>query len=180
MTIKKVRNFQIFSTIFTFIVGTLLHFTFELSGSNLKFAIFSAINESTWEHLKLLYFPMLLSTIFGIILFKNRIPNFLCSKTIGLLTSMCFTIIFFYTYTGVLGNNIAFIDISSFFIATLLGEYVGYKLILSKFNCNNKVSIIVLLALFISFLVFTYFTPNIGIFKDPITGQYGIIKKYLT
>ena len=91
---------------------------------------------------------------------------------------MCFTIIFFYTYTGVLGNNIAFIDISSFFIATLLGEYVSYKLIMSKFNCNNIIALIVLLSLFISFFIFTYFTPNIGIFKDPLTGQYGIIKKY--
>ena len=175
-----IKKYQIISIVFTFILGTLLHFAFNLSGQNIIIALFSSINESVWEHLKLVFFPMVITTIIGAFYFNKNVPNFLCSKTIGLLTSMCFTIIFFYTYTGVLGNNIAFIDISSFFIATLLGEYVGYKLIMSKFNCNNKVSIIVLLALFISFLVFTYFTPNIGIFKDPITGQYGIIKKYLT
>ena len=175
-----IKNYQIISIVFTFILGSLLHFTYNISSQNSTVAFFSSINESVWEHLKLVFFPMAITTIIGSFYFIKNAPNFLCSKTIGLLTSMCFTIIFFYTYTGVLGNNIAFIDISSFFIATLLGEYVGYKLILSKFNCNNKVSIIVLLALFISFLVFTYFTPNIGIFKDPITGQYGIIKKYLT
>ncbi len=54
---NKIRNYQIFSVIFTFILGTLLHFTYELSGGNLVVASFSAINESVWEHLKLLYFP---------------------------------------------------------------------------------------------------------------------------
>lgn len=174
MTIKKIRNFQIFSTIFTFIVGTLLHFTFELSGLNPKFAIFSAINESTWEHLKLLYFPMLLSTIFGIILFKNRIPNFLCSKTIGILTSIIFEIIFFYTYTGILGNNITIIDISLFFVSTILGEFVAYILIVNKFKCNNKLALLILFFIFMLFIIFTFNPPKIGLFKDPITKIYGI------
>ena len=180
MNKKIVKHYQIFSIIFTFLLGTLLHFTFNLSGQNNIVALFSSINESVWEHLKLVFFPMVISTIIGSFYFNKNISNFLCSKAIGILTSMFFTIIFFYTYTGVLGNNIAIIDISSFFIATFLGEYVSYKLIISGFNCNNKVSIIVLFVLSICFFIFTYFTPNIGIFKDPITGQYGIIQKYLT
>ena len=32
MNIKKIRNYQIFSVIFTFILGSLLHFTYKLSG----------------------------------------------------------------------------------------------------------------------------------------------------
>ena len=178
MNKTKIRNYQILSIIFTFILGTLLHFTYNLSAQNSIVALFSSINESVWEHLKLVFFPMAITTIIGTFYFNKNVPNFLCSKTVGILVSMLFTIIFFYTYTGVLGNNIAFIDISSFFITTLLGEYVSYKLIMSKFNCNNIIALIVLLALFISFFIFTYFTPNIGIFKDPLTGQYGIIKKY--
>lgn len=180
MNKKKIRNYQIFSVIFTFILGTLLHFTYNLSGQNNIIALFSSINESVWEHLKLIFFPMLINTIIGTFYFNKNVPNFLCSKTVGILVSMFFTIIFFYTYTGVLGNNIAFIDISSFFITIVLGEYVSYTLIINKFNCNNIIALIVLLILFIAFLTFTYFTPNIGIFKDPITGQYGIIQKYLT
>ena len=58
---RKIRNYQIFSVIFTFILGTLLHFTYQLSGRNEIVGLFSAVNESVWEHLKLLYFPMLLT-----------------------------------------------------------------------------------------------------------------------
>ena len=89
---------------------------------------------------------------------------------------MAFTVIFFYTYTGILGKNIPAIDIISFFIATLLGEFVGYVFMVNKFKCNNKVAITLLIVIFICFIIFTYFTPNIGIFKDPLTGKYGIMK----
>ena len=173
---NKIRNYQIFSTIFVCILGTLLHFTYELSGGNSIIASFSAVNESVWEHLKLLFFPMLLTTIIGYFYIGKNVPNFLCSKTIGIITSILFTIIFFYTYSGILGKNIAIIDISSFFIATILGEYVAYRLINSTFKCNHKIAIIILIIIGICFIDFTYSAPKLGIFKDPITGQYGIIK----
>ena len=120
MNKTRIRKFQIFSIIFTFILGTILHFTYEWSGENKIVGLFSSVNESTWEHLKLLYFPMLLTIIIGIFYFKKDVPNFLCSKTIGIVVALTFTVIFFYTYTGVLGKNIAIIDIASFFIATIL------------------------------------------------------------
>lgn len=180
MNKTKIQNFQIFSVIFTFMLGTLLHFTFNLSGQDKIVAVFSSINESVWEHLKLIYFPMLITTVIGYFCFNKSIFNFLCAKTIGILTSICFTIIFFYTYTGIIGNTIAFVDILSFFITIILGEYLSYRLIVKSFNCNNKVSIIILALFFISFFIFTFFTPNIGLFKDPLTDQYGIVQKYIT
>lgn len=172
----KIRNYQIFSAIFVCILGTLLHFTYKLSAENILVASFSAINESVWEHLKLLFFPMLLTTVIGYFYIGKSTPNFLCSKTLGILVAMSFIIIFFYTYTGIIGKNIAFIDIGSFFVAVILGEYLAHKLINSNFKCNNIISIVILIAILICFIVFTYRTPNIEIFKDPTTNQYGIIK----
>ena len=58
MSNEKIKNYQIFSVIFIFILGTLLHFTYDLSNGNQIIATFSSINESVWEHLKLLYFPI--------------------------------------------------------------------------------------------------------------------------
>ncbi len=171
---NKIRNYQIFSVIFTFILGTLLHFIFEWSGENVFIASFSAINESVWEHLKLLYFPMLLTLIIGCFYIGKNVSNFLCSKTVGAITSMLFTIIFFYTYSGILGKNIAIIDISLFFVATILGEYVAYRFMNGKSICNTKIAIFVLILIGICFVIFTYSAPELGIFKDPITGQYGL------
>ena len=171
------KKFEIFSVIFSAILGTLLHFTFELSNNNLFVASFSAINESTWEHLKLLFFPMLVITILGYFFYSNNKNNYICSRVLSIFVSLLFTIIFFYTYTGILGFDVTFLDISIFFIAILLGEYVFYKNFTNNYICNEKLAIMLLLILLICFITFTYFAPNIGLFKDPITGLYGITTK---
>ena len=175
MNKKSIRNYQIFSVLYTFVLGTLLHFTYRWSGENSFVAIFSAVNESVWEHLKLLYFPMLITTIIGYFYIGKDIPNYLCSKVIGICVAIGFTIVFFYTYTGILGRNIAFLDIGSFFVAAILGEYIAYRLMVNMFKCNYTVAVIGLIILAICFIVFTFNTPKIGLFKDPVTGKYGIL-----
>ena len=168
MDIKKTRKFQIFSVIFTLILGTILHFTYKWSNQNPIVGLFSSINESVWEHLKLLFYPMVIATFIGLIYFKNKIPNFLCSKAVGIFVALSFTIIFFYTYSGIIGTNIAFIDIASFFIATILGEFISYVLIINKFKCNKFLSVFFLILVFFGFIIFTFYPPKIGIFKDPL------------
>lgn len=173
MNKKKIRKFQIFSFIFVAILGSLLHFTYEFSGKNKFVALFSSVNESTWEHLKLLYFPMLITIIIGFFVIRKDAPNFLCAKAIGIVISISFTIIFFYTYTGILGNNISIIDIISFFISAILGEFTSYILMINKFKCDYKLSVLVLILIFLCFTMFTFHPIKIGLFKDPITGRYG-------
>lgn len=171
MNIKKWRNISI---IFSLILGTILHFLYEWSGENAVVGAFSAVNESTWEHLKLLYYPMLISSVLGYLFFYKKYPNYICIRTISMLFSMIFTVIFFYTYTGILGRNIAFVDISSFFISVLISEYITNTLAKFNFKCNKKIAIIVLFSLFIFFAIFTFNPPNIGLFEDPLTGTFGI------
>ncbi len=167
MKIKTIRKYQIISTIFVITLGTILHFTYKLSGKNNFIAWFSTINESTWEHLKLIFFPMIASLIIGYFYIGKKIPNFLCSKAFGIIFSMGFIVIFFYTYSGILGKNIAIIDILSFLIAAILGEYLSYIFIINKIKCNKKIAIIILGIIAISFIIFTYFPPKLGIFKNP-------------
>lgn len=175
---NSIFKFQIFSIIFTMILGTLLHFTFDWSGGNLFVGAFSAVNESTWEHLKLLFFPMFLTTIIGYLYIGKNTNNFLCAKIIGIIISILFTTIFFYTYTGIIGTNFSILDIGSFFVAVLLSEYVVYKILLSNFLCNTKVAFIILIILLFCFIIFTYTPPKIGLFKDPITSSFGISSNY--
>lgn len=165
---KKLLRFQIISILFTILLGTLLHFTFEWSNKNLIIGAFSAVNESTWEHLKLLFFPMLIGTITGYFYIGKNFPNYLCGKVIGIICALLFTTIFFYTYTGILGTNIDILNIALFVFSAILGEYIAYKIILSKSFCNKKIAIIFLIILLFCFIIFTYFTPKIGIFKDPV------------
>ena len=171
---KSVFKFQIISTIFVIILGTLLHFTYNWSNNNPLVGAFSAVNESTWEHLKLIFFPMLITIIIGYFYIGKNVPNFLCAKTLGIITSILFTIIFFYTYSGILGTNFAFLNILTFLISVVIGEYIAYKFMISNLSCNKILSIILLFLLLFSFIFFTYFTPKIGLFEDPVTCYYGM------
>ena len=174
MNYNKVFKFHIFSIIFTIILGILLHFAFEWSGNNLFIAIFSAVNESTWEHLKLVFFPMLITIIIGYFYLGNDFQKYLCSKTIGIIISISFITIFFYTYSGILGYNLGIINIIIFIISVILAEYTTYSLMKSNYSCNTKVSIFILTILLLSFILFTYFPPKLGYFIDPISNTYGI------
>ncbi|MBR3720494.1 MAG: hypothetical protein IKN09_01980 [Clostridia bacterium] len=173
MNKDAILKYQIYSAIFAIILGTLLHFTYEWSNYNALIGTFSSVNESTWEHLKLAFFPMLITTIIGFFKFKN-VPNFLCSKMIGIVTALGFITSFFYTYTGILGKNLAIIDILSFMFSVILGEYVSYKKIMSDFKGNTLVCILILVVLSFCFIIFTYNPPKIQLFQDPLTGLYGM------
>ena len=178
MNHSKLIKFEIFSLIFVFICGSLFHFTYQLSGNNLFVGLFSSVNESTWEHLKLLFFPMLFMSVLGCFIFRKSYYNYLCVKGKSIVLGLGFIVVFFYTYTGILGTNLAVFDIGSFFIAGFLSYYYSYKKIVTKKYRSNCTlfSILSIVILFGSFILFTLVPPKIGIFNDPITNTYGIFK----
>ena len=103
--------------------------------------------------------------------------NYLCIKVRGILIALLFVIIFFYTYTGIIGTNYPILDISSFVIAIIISEVYTYINIVNKKNCNKLLSIMILILLTILFIVFTYYPPRINLFKDPINNSYGAVKQ---
>ena len=121
---------------------------------------------------------MLITTTIGYFILKDTFPNFLCSKTIGINTAMLFTVIFFYTYTGIIGTNYAFVNILTFILSVILGEYVVYILTINNFTFNKIFCICILILLTVSFFVFTFNPPKINIFRDPINDSYGIQKNF--
>lgn len=171
----KLKTFEIISTIFIIVSGILLHFLYDWSNNNKVVGIFSAINESTWEHLKILFFPMLITIIIGSYYYKD-VDNYLCSKTKGLILSLLFIVISFYTYTGIIGTNFASINILIFILAVIIGEIYAYKKINNDNSCSSIKSLIILIFLILSFILFTFKPPHIGLFKDPVDGTYGIVK----
>ena len=91
---------------------------------------------------------------------------------------MIFVVIFFYTYTGIIGRNIGIMDIATFILSIIGGEYVIYKTIRDKRNFNAEaVSVILAILIFIMFIVFTIYPPKIPLFEDPIYGTFGIEPK---
>lgn len=175
--INKLLKMQIIVIIVCLILGTLLHFTYQWSGENLFVASFSAVNESVWEHLKLVFYPMLIMAIIAYPFVKQIANNYIEAKTIGIFIAMSFMVVSFFTYTGILGTNFAIINILIFIISIILGEWVAYKLM----KTNNESTVItkilasiIIIFFLLCFIVFTYYTPEVNLFRDPISGVYGI------
>jgi len=174
----KIKNWQIIVVIICLILGTILHFTYEWSNYNEIIGLFSAVNESVWEHLKLLFYPMTLMAIIGYFIIGRESKNYWLSQMIGIVTAMAFVVIFFYTYTGIIGKNISILDIGSFVVGIILGEYIIYNFLQTKKEYKAEIaSIILMIMIFLSFIIFTIYPPVIPLFEDPITGTFGLEPK---
>lgn len=174
---EKLLKTQVIIIVISIILGTILHFTYNLSGENNFIGSFSAVNESVWEHLKLAFFPMLILGIIEYFFVKNISNNYIEAKTIGIFLAICFIIIAFFTYTGILGVDILILDILIFITSIILGETISYKLMKRENESNNKTKVlagIILIFLLFSFIICTFNPPKVNLFRDPITKTYGI------
>ncbi len=155
-----------YSFLFTTILGSLSHFLYSFSNSHFLIGLFSPINESVWEHLKMLYFPSVLSLIFLYRNYSHHYPNLLTSFLFGLLYSLYSIISIYYTYTSGFAIEAIWIDIL-LFIACCLVEHVIVYLICSRHHViclNNKLCILLLGIVGIAFILFTIAPPNLPVF----------------
>ena len=172
---KSVWAWQLWGLAITSLSGTLLHFLYDWTGGALLVAPFSGVNESTWEHMKLLFWPMLVFAIIESFFLRER-KDFWCVKLRGTLSGLILIPVLFYTYNGVIGKSPDWINIAIFFISAALAYlYEWWLFKKGKIECKKpKLALATLILIAAMFVVFTFKTPEIGIFKDPITGTYGI------
>ena len=159
----------------TSLFGTILHFLYDLLGGAAWIAPFSGVNESTWEHMKLLFWPMLIFAAVQSLFFRNK-ADFWCIKARGIFLGITLIPVIFYTYNGVIGKSPDWINIAIFFItAAITYLYEWRQLSRESTDCKHpKIAIALLLALAALFVIFTFRTPELAIFRDPLTGSYGI------
>lgn len=163
---------------FIIIIGSLLHFTYEWSGYWKPAALISAVNESTWEHLKIGFWPALIFMIIEFFVIRRETKNFILAKTVSLYLIPIIITVLFYSYTAILGRDIFFIDISIFIISIIIAKIVSYRLMLLK-NAHiiaNQIAIIFLIIEIMAFSFLSYFSPHFFLFKDPVTGGYGLTR----
>ncbi len=171
---RLIELWQFFGFAFTSLLGTLLHFLYDWLGGAIWIAPFSGVNESTWEHMKLLFWPMLLFSVAQSFFFRDR-RDFWCVKLRGILLGLFLIPIVFYTYNGAIGPSPDWLNITIFFIcaaAAFLYETRQFKK--ETISCSHKLSIALLALLALLFVAFTFRTPKIGLFQDPLSGGYGI------
>ncbi len=172
---RSIGLWQLVGFAVTSLGGTLLHFLYEWLGKAPWIAPFSGVNESTWEHMKLLFWPMFLFAVIQSFFFKER-ETFWCVKLKGTLLGLVMIPVLFYTYNGVIGRSPDWINIAIFFICAAIAYiYETRRFQKGAVPCKRAWLAITLLGgVALLFIIFTFFTPALGIFQDPLTGTYGI------
>ena len=174
---KKQRSvlWQAAGFAFTTFTGTLLHFLYDWTGGNILVSPFSGVNESTWEHMKLLFWPLVLWALFQYPCFRQQ-KNYWCAKLASALLGLTLIPVLFYTYNGALGLSPDWVNIAIFYVCAaavfLLERWLFQQ---EPSGCSHpRIAAAIVCVLGILFVIFTFFPPEIPLFRDPLTGTYGI------
>ena len=155
--------------------GTLLHFLYDWLGGAVWLAPFSGVNESTWEHMKLLFWPLLLFALVQSFFFRDR-EDFWCIQLASISLGLILIPVLFYTYNGVIGKSPDWINIAIFFVSAAVAYlYEWRRLSRPATACAHpRLALASLAAIALLFVLFTVLPPRLGIFREPLTGTYGI------
>lgn len=165
---KKIHLYLISGFIFTAVFGTLSHFFYGWSDGNPLIGLISPVNESTWEHMKLVFFPVLIWSFFITGSGSKLSPALRPALLLGGLSGTFLIPVLFYTYSGILGHNITWIDITIFFISVFSAFFYAWRLQDSARIYQKRTAIYFLTVLFlILFILFTFLPPDIGLFAEP-------------
>ena len=162
--------------VFVSILGTLFHFLYEWTNESVFFAPFTAVNESIFEHLKLLYFPYLFWSIIEYKILNNEYKNYWCAKAKSITLGLLLIPTLYYTYTGALGVYAEWFNILIFFISGAVTFIFDTKFLQKNNNCrfSKKVYLIYFLTLGAVLIVFTFIPFEIPLFLDKQSKNYGI------
>ncbi len=163
---KKVIPFLVIG-----LLGTLGHFLYEWSEESRIVGYFFSVNESTWEHLKLLFFPTVIYSVVEYFLMKEKPENYIPAIVISLICGMTAIVVLYYTYRGILGFNVDFINIGIYYIGLLVSILKKEKIIREKsFSLNLMFWIFLALGICIAiaFIFWTNNPPSFGIFTPPV------------
>lgn len=171
--------FAVIGIVLNILFGVLLHFAYKWSGGSIWSALLGGVNESTWEHVKLLYIPFFFMCIPGYLIYGKSFSNYFSAKLSGITVGILSIIVLYYTYTGIIGKGFMWVDITIFVLAVILSYGISlFKLInySGKYSMKKEIiSFAILILLCGLFFVFSFYPPKIELFMDPKTNGFGIV-----
>ncbi len=158
-------------------VGTLLQFLYRWTGENTLVAAFAGVNESTWEHMKLLFVPYFVFTMLEFPVFAEPFRNFFAAKATAGLAGILLIPVLYYSANGMFGKTPDWFNISVFFVSAAAAYLLSYRLLTTlalRGAAPQLVGFLLLWGLMFLFILFTYRTPRLPLFLDPVTQTYGV------
>lgn len=159
------------------LIGSVLHFTFDWSGHHRLVAIFSAVNESYWEHIKIAIWPVCALQAVLFAFGGYRFPSFVPAATIALYSLPVSMIGLVFLYKSVTKRNVLWLDIAAFFVIIAIAQAIFVLLFeqLSASVVTISISAVFLAGLLFAFFRFTLRPPSEpDVFIDPLNKKYGL------
>ena len=173
MNLKKAK---IISVIGIFILCFLFHYLYELIPCGLT-AIFFPVNESIFEHLKMMFTSVIIYGIIDYIIlqkFKIKYNNFFTSLFVSAITIIPIFLILYLPFYYKIGPKM-FLNIGMLLVAIILSQIISYFILKAK--DLNKLNIVSFMMIIISYIVLAYLTYNpikSELFFDTQEEKYGI------
>ena len=153
---------------FVILVGSILHFVYEWTGNSAWSAVFAATNESTWEHLKLAFWPMLIWAVFGMLVLvyhRRRIP---IAKAAGVVCTLGAIVVGAWLIEISIGHSLP-VDILLFACSVAAGQTLSYLILIKNFVARDWwwLAGSVWGILIAAFIYFSFWPPHLPLFQDP-------------
>ena len=158
------------------LLGGFWHFVFELAGEWPPLVAVAPVNESVWEHLKLTFIPGLFWYAIAWRFVRSVSGNQLPARAAALFLMPAAILALFYAYSTPTGFENVIVDVFIFIIAVALGQYVSYRILVARPVPRWLIwlSVVAVIALLALYAVFTWYPPHLDLFRDSISGTYGL------
>lgn len=172
---KEYAFWQFIGFAFTVLGGILLHFLYGWTNKSLFIAPFSAVNESTWERMKLMYFQLFIFALIQSRFLKNH-KSFWCVKLVGISTGLILIPVLFYTYNGASGKSSSIVNIAIFILSAAIAFFLETQLFKKDaMRCKYPwLAFGIICLIGVLFVIFTFVTPRFPLFQNPLNGTYGL------
>lgn len=169
---------KIISVVFCMLLSVLCHFIYPIFPNPVTSILFP-VNESIWEHMKLITIPLILASLLEYILYKVlEIPcnNFILSIGISAIFGIMFYLILYLPITAIFNHNFI-IAITILLLTLIFSEFISFLVInIDKVKYSNLIGFLLIIINIIVFAILTYNPPKNYLFYDTQTKSYGIQK----
>ena len=160
-------------------LSVLSHFMYEWF-NNFVFSILFPVNESIWEHMKLLVTPVLIYAFIEYFIYRKKgikFNNFSISYSISIIVGIVSYLIVYLPIDHFFGHNMI-ISIALLFLDYILISYISYSILNTRFiKYSEVIGILLIIIIYFIFYYLTYYPVHSYIFYDTKDKLYGIKKE---
>ena len=163
-----------------FVIGVIFHYLYDLCGKFPIVGLIAPVNESVWEHIKLVVWPIIGWWIIYYLETRNKQTidknKWFTAALVSLVTAIITIPLLFYFYTGAFGiEDCLIINILILLLAVLFGQLMGLHVYRHSKGISANDVIIILVGIIALFMLLTLCPPEFPIFLDSLAGGYGIL-----